>query len=276
MNIIRNNEFQIMLDTPRLGISVSQRKKMKDSILMKIEDTVNIRWSTAKKVRAVIDDIVYKLTDRGFSFAGRLTLADKLGVKPRTVDNAIKHLKASNLFYVCYRENTASNGAKTPVFILKDHPNFAIFNSLLYLECNDECDKECEVENAENTYVPTVEEDENTPTYSLSSFTKQENNNKYNTREIYPLITKLSTDTKLEGNLKRIVEMLTLKVSDALKKGVDIQSFSSYCEKVFWNEFRKFNAMKNSRANGTSVKSYPPTLSKERMEQINASLYAWI
>jgi biotin operon repressor len=63
-------------------------------------------------------------------------------------------------------------------------------------------------------------------------------------KEIIEKVSNLSTTIDLDGNLKNIVRYLALKIGDKVKKGLQIQSFSSYCEKVFSNEIRKFAVIK--------------------------------
>jgi biotin operon repressor len=73
---------------------------------------------------------------------------------------------------------------------------------------------------------------------------KQEKDIISDNKEIIEKISNLSTTIDLDGNLKNIVRYLALKIGDKVKNGLQIQSFSSYCEKVFSNEIRKFAAMK--------------------------------
>lgn len=99
-----------------------------------IKSKIDIQWNRAKKVLSVIDEIIYKATDRGYSFNGRETLAKKCKVSLSTVDKAIKLLKQSGEVLVAYRPNPASNGYKTPIIILKNHDNFTYWHELLGLE----------------------------------------------------------------------------------------------------------------------------------------------
>jgi endo-alpha-1,4-polygalactosaminidase (GH114 family) len=73
---------------------------------------------------------------------------------------------------------------------------------------------------------------------------KQEKENKRENQSIIEKVSKISTNIDLDGNLKNIVRYLALKIGDKVKNGLQIVSFSSYCEKVFSNEIRKFAARK--------------------------------
>jgi DNA-binding transcriptional regulator YhcF (GntR family) len=105
---------------------------MKVNIIDKIQAALpDIRWNRMKKVNIVIDEIIYKLTDRGFSYNGRVTLAKKLEVGLSTVDKAFSLLKQTGLFVFAYRENPASNSAKTPVIFYVKHEKYKTFESMV-------------------------------------------------------------------------------------------------------------------------------------------------
>ena len=117
-----------------LKMNQKERQKLKWKLIDRIKSKIAIRWNRAKKVLSVIDEIIYKATDRGYSFNGRETLAEKCKVSLSTVDKAIKLVKQSGEVLVAYRHNPASNGYKTPIIILKQHENFTYLNELLGLE----------------------------------------------------------------------------------------------------------------------------------------------
>ena len=73
---------------------------------------------------------------------------------------------------------------------------------------------------------------------------KQEKDIISDNKEIIEKVSNLSTTIDIDSNLKKIVRYLALKIGDKVKNGLQIQSFSSYCEKVFSNEIRKFAVMK--------------------------------
>lgn len=210
MIVIQNETFQRLQQLDRATENERQRKQIKYSLLDRVANVLGRAFRNARKVAAVIDEIVYKATDRGYSFNGRETLAEKVGVSLRTVDNAIKLLKKSAEVLVAYRENPGSNGIKTPVIIFKNHPNFDRITHLLNLP---NCEVVCEVENASEPTEPSVNEQKKIATYSLPSL-KQENNNNIATKEL----------------LKKYADY---KINDILNKDVTVKYISSYISKLF-------------------------------------------
>lgn len=238
MYVVENKVFNVLMDLETVTDYVKERKKIKHSLLDRLVDVLGRSFRRAKKVAAVIDEITYKATDRGFSFNGRETLANKVGVSLSTVDRAIKLLKESGRVVVAYRENPNSNGIKTPVIIFKDHANYKRISSLLKL--TDKVDDK--VEKKENTYETSYSEAKKVSTIR---YQKQEN-------YIY-----IYNSPKLED----IVEYVSLKISDAMKKsGKGITYLSSYVDKVIHNEEKK--------AYLQAKKSYQRRL-KARREQIS-------
>lgn len=173
--VISNKTFSQMQSYKTLDYSQDERQQLKYTFMDRIKEQVSVRWNRAKKLLRVIDEIIYKATDRGYSFNGRETLADICEVGLSTVDTAIRVLKESGEVIVAYRENPASNGYKTPVIILKNHPHFSYWKALLKLEQ----DVKQKVENAEKSCESKDEQPKIIPTYLLSTFL---NNNHLNTR----------------------------------------------------------------------------------------------
>lgn len=211
MKVIANEYFKILINLEKTTDYVRERQHIKHSLLDSIADVLGRSYRKAKKVAAVIDEIAYKASDRGFSFNGRQKLAEKVGVSLPTVDRAVKLLKESGLVYVGYRENPRSNGIKTPVIIFKEHANYKRIASILKI--NDEViDK---VEKDEIRIESSVTDIKKVPT---NIYLKHE---KYN---IHP-------------SFDKIVDYVSLKVSDALKKnGKGISFLSSYIDKAISTE----------------------------------------
>ncbi|WP_100408491.1 helix-turn-helix domain-containing protein [Bacillus solitudinis] len=214
MKVIANEYFNVLLNLEKASDYIRERQNIKYSLLDSIAHVLGRSYRKAKKVAAVIDEITYKATDRGFSFNGRQTLAEKVGVSLPTVDRAVKLLKDSGLVYVGYRENPHSNGVKTPVIIFKEHTNYKQIASILKI--NEEVvDK---VEKDETLRESSVTDVKKVPT---NTYLKQE---KY---IIYP-------------SFDKIVDYVSLKVSDALKKnGKGISFLSSYIDKTISAEDKK-------------------------------------
>ncbi|MFE4525840.1 hypothetical protein ACFRCQ_27860 [Cytobacillus firmus] len=72
---------------------------------------------------------------------------------------------------------------------------------------------------------------------------KQEKNIISDKKSIIQKVSQLSTNIELDGKLKNIVRYLAIKVGDRVKNGLQIESFSSYCEKVLSNEIRRASAI---------------------------------
>ena len=248
MYVVENKMFSVLMDLETATDYVKERKKIKHSLLDRLVDVLGRSFRRAKKVAAVIDEITYKATDRGFSFNGRETLADKVGVSLSTVDRAIKLLKESGRVVVAYRENPHSNGIKTPVIIFKDHANFKRIASLLKL--NDKvADK---VKNLENTHGTSDTLEEKVPTIR---YQKQESN-------IY-----INNSPQMD----KIVEYFSLKISDAIKRGgKDIISLSSYVDKVIHNEEKKAY-LQAKQAYQRRMKAQ-----REKLATINAPGFDWL
>ena len=177
MLIVSSKLFNRMQSYKTLESSQKERQQMKYNLMDRIKENVSIRWYRAKKLLSVIDEIIYKATDRGYSFNGREKLAELCNVGLSTVDKAIRVLKESGEAIVVYRENPNSNGYKTPIILLKNHPHFEYWNELLKLEQN----LKQKVENAETSCESREEEAKIVPTYFLPTL----NNNHLNTRRFY-------------------------------------------------------------------------------------------
>ena len=198
-----------MQSSKTLKMNQKERQKLKWKFIDLIKNKIDIRWNRAKKVLRVIDEIIYKATDRGYSFNGRETLAEKCKVSLSTVDKAIKLVKQSGEVLVAYRHNPASNGYKTPIIILKQHGNFTYLNELLGLENN----VENKVENADKPEIPMDEGTKKVSTYILPTLKQEINKYKKNPQE------------------GKIIQYVTNRIHDAMKKGI-ITFLSSYVDRI--------------------------------------------
>lgn len=205
--VVSSNQFNQMQSFKTLKCNQKERQQLKHSFIDKIKENVSLRWNRAKKLVQVIDEIIYKATDRGYSFNGRETLAKKCNVGLSTVDKAIKVIKESGIAVVAYRENPSSNGYKTPIIILKNHPHFQYLNELLGLEQSIEQ----KVEKLSTADAPIVEGVKKIATYILPF--KQESN-------IYN-----QPDNK-------IVQYVINRVQDSIKQGTKIKYLSSYVDRI--------------------------------------------
>lgn len=207
--LVSSHQFKKMQASKTLKMNQKERQKLKWKFIDRIKSNIDIRWNRAKKVLSVIDEIIYKATDRGYSFNGRETLAEKCKVSLSTVDKAIKLVKQSGEVLVAYRHNPASNGYKTPIIILKQHENFTYLNELLGLENS----VENKVENTDKPEIPMDEGTKKVSTYVLPTL-KQESN-------------------KYIKNLQeaKIIQYVTNRINDAMKTGT-ITFLSSYVDRI--------------------------------------------
>ena len=206
--VVANNLFKEMQSYKTLECNQKERQQLKHTFIDKIKDKVSLRWDRANKLLQVIDEIIYKATDRGYSFNGRETLAEKCKVSIRTVDKAIKILKESNEVVVAYRHNPSSNGYKTPIIILKAHKHFGYWKSLLNIEDNVECEVEAS-SNSGDSKAHGMKMD-----LYLSNTKKQESNNINNPSH------------------NKIVQFVANRVQDSIKTGTKIKYLSSYINKL--------------------------------------------
>ncbi|MGG3879615.1 hypothetical protein [Bacillus smithii] len=220
VHIIPNEQFAELKNIERVTTYVYKRKKIKDELMERITDALGRKLRKAKKTILVIDEIIWKATDRGFSFNGYETLIKKFGVSTSTISRAIGLLKESGEVVVCYRENPKSNGPKTPVVIFRNHANFDKIASILGL--NEKVDEK--VEKAEK---PTATRDEALKTFAT----------------IIGLPYKNKTKSYIKGKIQpyeKIVEYLAYKIDQVQRRnGKGIEHLSSYIDEVFENEIRK-------------------------------------
>jgi hypothetical protein len=207
--LVSNHQFKNMQSSKTLEMNQRERQKLKWKFIDLIKSKIDIRWNRAKKVLRVIDEIIYKATDRGYSFNGRETLAEKCKVSLSTVDKAIKLVKQSGEVLVAYRHNPASNGYKTPIIILKQHENFTYLNELLGLENN----VENKVGNAGKPASPIDEGTKKVSTYILPTLKQEINKYIKNPQE------------------SKIIQYVTNRIHDAMKTGT-ITFLSSYVDRI--------------------------------------------
>jgi len=248
MFILSTKQFNAIQSVSPLEGGTYTRRTMKVNILEKIEEALpEVELKRLPKVMLVIDEIVYKLTDRGFSFNGRKQLAEKCEVGLSTVDKAIYLLKATGLFLFTYRMNPNSNSAKTPVIFYIKHSNYKTYEKLIPTLADERIDQE--ISRLEKVVKQSEEQKEEKRgnawesknkgggIFSTNIFTK--NHDKQN--KLLSLIQKvsnLSTNQNVSSQMKKIVEYLTLKIQKAIDSGVNVEFLGAYCEKMLSNELK--------------------------------------
>lgn len=150
--IIRQDMFSKMQAYKRFTDNQGERKKLKRELKGQIVRALGDEWGSYKvETQAVFDEIIYKATDRGYSFNGIETLVNKCGVSESTVKRVLKRLKSTGLVYVGYRKNPNGKGAKTPVVFFVKHPHFNYWKALLSLPFEPACELACEDEKPSQT-----------------------------------------------------------------------------------------------------------------------------
>lgn len=166
----------------------------------------------------------------GLSFMKQATIAEQTGYSRKTINKALKTLESLG---VVDSVRTKTKAGRPSVKVMRILP--------FCLERLQQGVTSYTSNKASNDGGLTLI-DEFEPFETESQ--KQEKDIISDSKEIIEKVSNLSTTIDLDGNLKNIVRYLALKIGDKVKKGLQIQSYSSYCEKVFSNEIRKFAVMK--------------------------------
>lgn len=254
MKIIPNEQFTELKNIARVTTYVYKRKKIKDELMERIANALGRKFRKAQKTLLIIDEIVWKATDRGFSFNGYETLMKKFNASKSTVSRAIGLLKESGEVVVCYRENPKSNGPKTPVVIFRNHANFDKIASILGL--NEKVD-----EKVENTEKPTATRDEALKTFATILGLQYKNKiNNYIKGEIQPL--------------EKIVKYIAIKINEAQKRNNrGIKYLSAYVDRVLSDEMRraKIEELKRQQQNHITVKPSPRPVFYNWLEDVKGN-----
>lgn len=165
----------------------------------------------------------------GLSFMKQATIAKETGFSRKTINKALKTLETLG---VVDSVRTKTQSGRPSVKVMRILPFCR--ERLHHKFSSNEGD-----EANGSKGLTLVDEFEPIKDESL----KQEKHNISDSPTIIQKVAKLSTTIDLDGNLKNIVRFLALKVGDKVKQGLQIESFSSYCEKVLANEIRKASAM---------------------------------
>ena len=128
--IIKPTQFNQIMEFKKYSTNISERKalkrKLKYSIIESLQDEY---YSYSDNTKLVFDEIIYKATDRGFSFNGINTLATKCNVSESTVKRVLRRLRSTGKVFVAYRKNPNGKGAKTPIVFFTEHPLFKSYHS---------------------------------------------------------------------------------------------------------------------------------------------------
>ncbi|MBY0098665.1 helix-turn-helix domain-containing protein [Mesobacillus maritimus] len=166
----------------------------------------------------------------GLSFMKQATIAKLTGYSRKTINKALKTLETLG---VIDSMRTKTKTGRPSVKVMRILP-FCV--ERLHAAVTSEEVVEANRDNGlklAGDFEPIVQESP-----------KQEKHIISDNQSIFEKVSKLSSTIDLDGNLKNIVRYLALKVGDKVKKGLQIKSFSAYCEKVLSNEIRKASAIR--------------------------------
>lgn len=278
--IINSKQLEQLKAIEKIAETTYGRRTIKVNLMDRIKEAVQVRWDRLKKVETVIDEIMYRLTDRGFCFTGRERLAQVCKCSLSTVDKAIRYIKESDMFVVCYRNNPGSNGYKTPVIIATIHKNYKEISSVLgleFLEENLEQKKkrvkaiknkeENKVESVSNAYQDWLE---GAKKVSTNLFTiKQELNNKYiYSTDLIRKVSNLSTDN--------VIRYIALKIEDYKSQGGKINHLSSFIEKTFAHVVKTSGLMKGIEASIEANNKPTEAIQEPYKPSIKVPFYNWL
>lgn len=231
MLILNERIFKKMMVVDKVHLNANERKDEVSKILYQIEEIVGVDLTNRPKLRRVMDDLIYKLTDRGFSFYTTQKMKENFSIGTTTIRDTIKLLKQSGLFFIAHRRQSikdkhaknGSNAGKGYVIFFKAHVNFSFFKELLGfadVEANQlkyhkeivemknsgleviteertvERIVEQTVENSENPIGTSVTDEKTAPTFITSSLLSSTHviNINTRTRDIFQNLNQLSTD----------------------------------------------------------------------------------
>ncbi|MCM3541123.1 hypothetical protein [Priestia endophytica] len=113
-----------------------------------------------KKARAVIDEMCFLATDRGYFYAGGVYFMKKFDVGMKTIHNILKKMREARQGYPVYPPGMKHNGRKGRVHLSTNNPYFTYWNDLL--------GKDYKIENVGTPYESIGGEVKKVPTYSSS------------------------------------------------------------------------------------------------------------
>jgi len=162
----------------------------------------------------------------GLSFMKQATIAEQTGYSRKTINKALKALEE---FGVVDSVRTKTKAGRPSVKVMRILP-FCLERLQQRVTAREANETNGDNDlNLIDDFEPIVKESP-----------KQEKHIISNNQSIIEKVSKLSTTIDIDGKLKNIVRYLALKVGDKVKQGLQIKSFSAYCEKVLANEIRRF------------------------------------
>jgi hypothetical protein len=209
---VETNQFNRMISFTPYANNKQEKKKVKYSLLDRIQEVLGDKWSRLKDgTRQAFDMICFFSAELGFFYASDEYLAERHDISERTVRNRLKELEQLRQVVKVYRRAKRCNGRGKPVYLFVTHPYFKYWVELLNLDVDFLTD--FQTENSEIHCESKEESSKNISTYFLPSLKQESNNNK--------------------ATIELFKKYADFKINDILKKGVTIKYISSYVGKMF-------------------------------------------
>jgi hypothetical protein len=206
---VETNQFKQMISYSPYVTNSGEKRKVKYNLLDSIKEVVGDKWTRFKEgTRQAFDMICFLSVELGFFYAGDEYLAGRYNISDRTVRNRLKELEELGQVIKVHRRARKCNGRGKPIYLFVNHPYFNYWVTLLNIDLTN-FQTDFQTENAEKPCDSKVEQAKLIPTYSLPL--KQE-------RDII-------SDNK-------IIQYVTNRVNDTMKKGTRIKYLSSYIDRV--------------------------------------------
>ncbi|KAB2488088.1 hypothetical protein [Priestia endophytica] len=103
----------------------AQQRKVKERLLEAIQGAYGENfYRLNKKTRAVIDEMCFLATDRGYFYAGGVYLVKKFDVGMKTIHNILKKVREAGQGYPVYPSGMKHDRRKGRVHSSTNHPYF--------------------------------------------------------------------------------------------------------------------------------------------------------
>lgn len=210
---VETTQFKQMISYKPYATTKKEKKKVKYSLLDRIQEAVGDKWNRFKEgTRQAFDMICFLGAELGFFYASDDYLAERHDISDRTIRNRLKELEILGQVIKVYRRAKRCNGRGKPIYLFVNHPYFQYWVEVLGLNL-EECKTDFQTESVEIPCASKGDSAKRNHTYSLPSL-KQENN-----INIFHL------------NEHKIMTYIANRVKDSINKGTTIKYLSSYINK---------------------------------------------
>lgn len=242
---VETDQFNQMLSYNPYVTTGREKKKIKYSLLDRIQEVLGDKWNRLKEgTRQAFDMICFLGTELGFVYAGDEYLAERHDISDRTVRNRLKELEELGQVIKVHRRAKRCNGRGKPIYLFVNHPYFNDWVRLLGINLED-FHTDFQTENDEIPCESKVEGTKKVSTYSLPK--KQEK------------------DINISNNT--IIQYVINRVNDSIKKGTRITYLSRYVDQIITNMERQAIFAENNRQNANK---------KQQQEENSRFIQKWL